>query len=139
MKGLMVSLSQGAATLAGRVVVGRDEATPPGRMRIHLVPAEKESADDTLRYAEATAQSDGTFKFTNLAPGRYLVVARPLAEEESIESDIRPLAWDAGGRAGLRFEGEALGNAVELKPCQKVADFLLHYTPPVKPTPRKTE
>ncbi len=131
--GITITLGEGAATLSGKIVTGKEETIPAARMRIHLVPAEALSADETLRFAEATAQPDGTFKFTNLAPGRYWIVVRPLAEEESIEGASRPVAWDASGRAGLRFEGEALANAVELKLCQKVADFLLRYTPPIKP------
>lgn len=134
--GITITLSEGAASLSGKVVTGKEESIPPGRMRIHLIPAEALSADEVLRFAETTAQSDGTFKFANLAPGRYWIFVRPMAEEESIESVSRPVAWDASGRVGLRFEGEAVGNAFDLKPCQKVADFLLRYTPPAKPAKR---
>lgn len=135
--GITITLSEGAASLSGKVVMGKEETIPAGRMRVHLVPAEALSADETLRFAETTAQPDGTFKFTNLAPGRYWIIVRPMPDEESLETASRPVAWDASGRAGLRFEGEALANAVELKPCQRVADFLLRYTPPVKPTTKK--
>ncbi|HEY7545153.1 MAG TPA: hypothetical protein VID27_09735 [Blastocatellia bacterium] len=138
LNGVNIILKEGAASLSGRVVTGKEESIPATRLRIHLVPAEALSADETLRYAETTAQSDGTFKFANLAPGRYWIVVRQMAEEESIESPSRPVAWDANGRAGLRFEGEAVGSSIELKPCQKIADFLPRYTPPVKPTTKRS-
>ena len=78
----------------------------PSRLRVHLVPAEKEATEDTLRYFEATAKGDSSFEFRNLPPGRYWVVVRAIPDEESPENPPQPLAWDAGGRAGLRFEGE---------------------------------
>ncbi|MEW6211111.1 MAG: hypothetical protein AB1631_22290, partial [Acidobacteriota bacterium] len=135
--GAVITLGEGAAALSGRVVAGKEESIPSARMRIHIVPAEALSGDETLRYTETRAQRDGTFKFTNLAPGRYWIVIRPLSDDESIESLSRPVSWDASGRTGLRFEGEAMGNAVELKPCQRVTDFILRYTPPVRPTKKK--
>jgi hypothetical protein len=106
-------------------------------MRVYLVPAEEGAADLTLRYAETIAQSDGAFKFAGVAPGRYHLVARPLDEEESLEAESKPIFWEAGGRAGLRFEGEALGNAVELRGCQRATGYVLRYVPPIKPRPKK--
>lgn len=130
--GLTVTLSEGASSLSGRVALPKDDPTPLSRMRVYLIPAEPESADNLLRYFESSLQSDGIFKFTNLAPGRYWILARPLVEEESVENSQRPLAWDAADRMGLRFEGEAAATVIELNPCQRIADYTVGYNPPKK-------
>ncbi len=127
--GVVVTLSEGAATLSGRVVTAEKEKTLMARMRVHLVPAEPEAGDDVLRFAEAEPESDGSFTIEHIAPGRYWLVARALTDEELSASLVRPLVWDASNRAGLRFEGEATNTPVELKPCREVRDQLLRYTP----------
>jgi hypothetical protein len=91
------------------------------------VPAERERAEDTLRYSEAQMASDGTFAFQNLAPGRYLVIARAAPENETPERAARPLAWDADTRAKLRREAEAANTTIELQPCQRLNDYSLRY------------
>jgi hypothetical protein len=117
--GLTVTVAEGAAVLKGRVV-----AASSARLRVHLIPAEREAAEDALRYAEAVA-TGGAFSFANVAPGRYYLLARP---EDEIESGPpRPPAWDAEARARLRREAEAANVAVELKPCARVSDFALRY------------
>ncbi len=124
--GLAVNLSTGAAGLRGRVVPAQEGAALP-RLRVHLVPAEREKADNTLFYQEATLAADGTFAFTNLAPGRYLLLARQMPAETD-ESELRPVAWDAKLRAQLRRDAETLNAALELKPCQRAADYELRFT-----------
>jgi len=131
-KGLVVTLSEGAAVLRGRVVVGEDKL-PAMKMRVHLVPAEPEAADEVLRYYEAEALNDGSFSVSNIAPGKYWLIAREIADQEQSETDRRPVAWDAGARVGLRFEGEGSKKVIELSRCQHVADFVLTYTPLTKP------
>ncbi len=138
--GLRVIISDGAATFAGKVIIPKEEETLPARLRVHLVPAEKEAADDTLRYGETLVKGDGLFKFTNVAPGKYWVVFRPLPDDESLETETKPVAWDAGGRTGLRFEGEAAGLTIEIKACDRIQNHELKYMPPMKvskPTPKK--
>src|SRR5581483_1674746 len=56
--GLMITLAEGAAALKGRVVAAEGTRLP-ARLLVHLVPAEKEAADNVLRYAEAKAAGDG--------------------------------------------------------------------------------
>ncbi|HSF23142.1 MAG TPA: hypothetical protein VLE20_02865, partial [Blastocatellia bacterium] len=139
-KGLVVTLSEGAAGLRGKVVTGEDNKPPTTKMRVHLVPAEPEAVDDVLRYFEAEVATDGGFNIMNIGPGKYWLVARELSEREQTESDHKPVAWDAGGRMGLRFEGDASKKIIELAPCQRVADFVSKYTPliqPSKPPARK--
>lgn len=116
LEGLTVTIAEGAAGLKGRMVA---DGKPASRMRAHLIPAEKEAADDVLRYAQSSA-SDGSFNFKNLAPGRYYLLAKPIKD-----GDARIEAWDNARRAALRKEAEAAGNVIELQPCQRVADYKL--------------
>lgn len=128
-----VNIAQDGATLRGRVLnrVGAAEgATLPDTLKVYLVPAERERADDTLRYAEASAEDGGAFALLNIAPGRYWLVARSIPENESRQQTPRPLAWDAEARAKLRREAEAANTAIELKPCQRLADYELRFAPP---------
>jgi hypothetical protein len=125
--GLKVTLAEGAASLKGKVVAA-EGARLPARLRVHLIPAGREAADDVLHYAEVQANR-GAFAFVNLAPGRYLLLARALSEDEvETSSRQRPVAWDAEARARLRREAEAANVAVELTTCQRVSDFALKFT-----------
>jgi hypothetical protein len=136
LKGLVASLSEGAAGLRGRVVAGEDNKMPDVRLRVHLVPVEPEAADEVLRYFESAAGNDGSFSFSNLAPGKYWLLAREVSDQERAEDDAdhKPVAWDAGERTGLRFEGEASKKVIDLSVCQRVTDFRLKYTPLIKPS-----
>ena len=134
LKGLVITLSEGAAGLRGKVVAAEDNKPPSVKMRVYLVPSEPEAADEVLRYAEAEATADGSFSLTNLAPGKYWLVARENTDQEQSDADRRPLAWDAGARVGLRFEGEASKKVIELTHCQLVGDYRLKYVPLTKPS-----
>jgi hypothetical protein len=84
-----------------------------------------------LRFFETEIQSDGTFKLTNLAPGQYWVTTRQLSEEEAKDRPVpRAMAWNTTTRAGLRREAEGSKITVELKPCQRIADFEFRYVAP---------
>lgn len=117
-----IAIAEGAASVKGNVAAGQD-AKPIGKMLVFLVPAEKEAADDVLRYAQTTTTADGGFHLKNLAPGRYLLLAKPMRSHES--SDARPVAWDQVQRAALRKEAEAAANTIDLQPCQRVNDHKL--------------
>jgi hypothetical protein len=121
--GLKVTAAEGAAGLKGKVVA-EPNAKLPARLRVHLIPAERDAADDVLRYAEA-ATTGGAFSFAHVAPGRYWLLAR--TEEETDGRPLRPAARDSETRARLRREAEAANVAVELKPCGRVNDFALRY------------
>jgi hypothetical protein len=132
--GVDVQIAQDGATLSGRVRATADADAPPSNLKVHLVPAERERAEEVLRYSEAAPADDGTFSLTNLAPGRYKLLLRPIPETDS--TTARPLAWDTQARAQLRRDAEAAtAQAVELKPCQRVTDYELSYKPaaPGKP------
>ncbi|HEV2707870.1 MAG TPA: carboxypeptidase-like regulatory domain-containing protein [Pyrinomonadaceae bacterium] len=123
-EGLIIKIADGSAGLRGRVVTAATAATGARRpLRVHLVPKAAEDADNAARYAEAPVQEDGTFALSNLAPGRYSIIAR------SDDELARPVARDAAGRARLRRESAAAGVEIELQPCQRIKDFSLNYTP----------
>jgi len=106
-QGLKINLAQGAASIAGNVSSERADA----RLRVYLVPAEKEHENNALRYAETPVQVDGAFSISNLAPGRYWLLVR--------EADA------AITRAVLRREASKANVEVQLQPCQKVVNQTL--------------
>lgn len=124
-----VTVAEGAASLRGRVVAVDGSAgveassTPHARTRVHLVPAERERADDLLRYHESATDADGSFRFINVAPGRYLILTR--ADADTATLSRTPAAWDADSRRTLRREAEAANVPVELQTCQRITDFAL--------------
>ncbi len=122
--GVAVQVAQDGATLSGRVRPAAEGLALPANLKLHLVPTERERAEDFLRYAEVSVSDGGAFSLTNLAPGRYKLLLRPVPEDESAAA--RPLAWDAQGRAKLRRDAEA-ATTLELKPCQRAADHELRY------------
>jgi hypothetical protein len=135
LSGLSVHVSEGAASFTGRVVAAEGVATtaaaqPYAQMHVHLIPAERERADDPARFYEAAVAPDGTFAFKNLAPGRYLVLAR--VEADVSEAAPRPAAWDTDARTRLRHEAEAANTPAELQPCQRTTDFVLRFPQPSK-------
>ena len=136
---LTVTVAEGAAAVRGRVVPATEGARLPDRLRIHLVPAEKEAANDVLRFAEAKAGADGAFVINNLAPGHYLILARPSADEETSDALARPVAWDATERAALFKQAAAANFTLDLQSCQRLIDYVLKYTPPAPKPARKKE
>ncbi|HVF87822.1 MAG TPA: hypothetical protein VM866_09540, partial [Pyrinomonadaceae bacterium] len=121
--GVNVILADGAASLRGTIPA--DEGRQTGaRMRVYLVPSERERADDSLRYASSSVAGDGSFALTHLAPGRYWLLVT-VADDESSESSQRASAWDAEARAKFRRTAEAAANAIDLQPCQRINDFTL--------------
>jgi hypothetical protein len=125
LSGVEVIVAEDATTLGGRVVPAKDEAKLPSSLRAHLVPAEVASADDVIRYAETDVHGDGSFEFKHVAPGRYLLLTRRVAEKEAGADQTHPLAWDVMERVKLRREAAAAKIEIELKPCQRVRDYIL--------------
>lgn len=121
LSGVSIMVGQDAAGLRGRF---ETEGAIRENTRVHLVPVEREQANNVLRYSETLVQSDGTFSFTNIAPGRYFILPRvePLTE---IPAPARPITWEPAARAKLRLEAEKVKTIVELKPCERVVDYSL--------------
>jgi hypothetical protein len=122
---LNVVIKGGAAGLSGRIVPASTGSTLPSAMRIHLVPADPKQADQPLRFAETEVAGDGSFKFKNLAPGSYRIVARPVEDKDS----ATPSAYTAQGRARLLREAKNKALVIDLQPCQRQADYVLKYRP----------
>jgi hypothetical protein len=130
LSGVQVIVAEGAASVKGKLTAAPDAkggTKLPARIRVYLLPAEPEAKDDLLRFAEVKAEDDGAFNFANLAPGKYLLTARAIPEAESNDKPPKPVAWNGVERAKLRKEAEAANAAIELKTCQREADFKLRF------------
>jgi hypothetical protein len=119
--GLKITLAEGAASLNGQVALAEGE-TVPEKLFVYLVPAEKESSDEVLRFYATEVNPDGKITLSNLAPGRYWLLSRP-ALEGGLTKLRLPDATEA--RTNLRREAEAGKTEIELKPCQNVTDYRL--------------
>lgn len=120
------TLTEGAGSLRGKVKLGAGEPVP-AKLYVHLVPFEKESADDVLRFFAAEVQPDGTFALNNLPPGRYWTLARVAGANESLlETRVR-VTDEKEVRTQLRREAAAAKTEIEFKPCQNVSDYSLPY------------
>lgn len=135
---VLITAAEGAAGLRGQIKSENDSL--PAHLRIFLVPAETENADDVLRFFEADMQKDGTFSISNIPPGRYYIMPRIVTDEAANDETPRPVAWDADLRKLLHSEAEAKNLLLELQPCQRIGDYVLRYSvsAPAKKTEPKT-
>jgi len=122
--GLMVTMTEGAARLRGRIS-GTEAQTLPPRLRVYLIPVEPEAAENVLRFYESWIEVDGQFIVDNVAPGKYWIVARPAPENES--GTTNSIRQDVTLRANVLRDAGTLKRLVTLTPCQQVADFELPY------------
>ena len=83
------------------------------------------------RFREAFVDADGKFAISNIAPGRYLLLVRPVADNESSDLPRRTAAPDADTRGKLRRAAETDGVAIDIQPCQHLSDYTLRYAPPL--------
>ena len=126
LSGLTITIAEGAASLHGQVDLAEGQKLPP-KFFVYLVPAEREKADDVLRFFASLVAADGSFALTNLPPGRYWVIARAATENESnVLSKLR-LPDEAEARAKLLHDAEAGKVETELKPCQNATDYRLPF------------
>jgi len=123
--GLTVTITEGAASIRGRISVAAGQSLPP-RMRLYLVPAERDSSEDLLRFFEGTVANDGTFVMGNLAPGRYWMIAQPA--EESDSNSVKSIKSDSAFRSKVLRDGEALKKEIAFKPCERTTDYDLPYS-----------
>ena len=122
--GLTITISEGAASVRGHVSAAEGQSVPAG-LRIYLVPAEKESAKDALRYFESPVDGEGNFAFGNLAPGHYWIAARVNDESNAIE--VRSLRDDATLRSTVLHDAEASRKEIMLQRCQRIIDYELPF------------
>jgi len=126
LSGLTMILAEGAASIRGQIDLAEGQKLPP-RLFIYLVPAERESADDVVRFFGSMVLPDRSFELGNLPPGRYWVLARAAGENDlNVLVKLR-LPDEAELRAKLRQEAEAGKLQTEFKPCQNVADYHLPF------------
>ena len=110
--------------MRGRVTVTPEGTAFPADLHVHLVPVDREQANDVLRYSETTIMSDGSFALSNIAPGRYFIISRVEPDAET-PGTSRSSAWDPTARTKLRQEAEAAKVVIDLKPCQRLRDYAL--------------
>jgi hypothetical protein len=122
--GVKVTLAEGAAAVAGQVEKP-DNQPLPASLFVYLVPAEKDKADDVLRYSAVRVDADGSFALDQVTPGRYWLITKVAADNNLAGiKDLRSPAGDEA-RAKLRREAESAKSEVELKPCQNVIGYKL--------------
>ena len=99
-------------------------------MVVYLVPAERERADDVLRYFASPVYEEKNFGFDYVPPGRYWIIAE--SRPEGVTSPLSRIRYPSETlmRSRLRREAELLRNEIEFKPCEEVGHFKL----PLKPT-----
>jgi len=124
---MTVSIGHGAGTISGKVAPEKDGGPLPSRMTVHLIPAEKESADDLLRYSEAPLRDDRSFILANVPPGKYRLIARTVPDDE-------PAGWfgpfttlDPNERLKLIKEAAARPLEIEITPCRRINDLIVRY------------
>jgi len=124
--GLKATLTEGAASISGQVE--SSEQRPSGRMVFYVVPAEKDKAEEVLRYFAAPVEADGSFSMGHIPPGRYWTLVKLVTPEDERRSDALRLPAFAAARVRLRRDAEAAKSEIDLKPCQSVRDHMLPLT-----------
>ena len=125
--GLTVTITEGAASIRGRVSVEEGQRLQPD-VRVYFVPAEHESADNVLRFFESRTNSDGSFAVGNIAPGRYWLIVR--SADDGDPAKVKPIRQDSALRARVLREAEASKKEIQFKPCERTTDYDLPYTLP---------
>jgi hypothetical protein len=124
--GLTVTFTEGAGQFLGHLSAAEGQSLPL-KMRVYLVPEDRLLAANLYRFYETGANKDGSFTIDNIAPGKYLVIARRTEETESGAPKLVRL--DEALRAAVLKEAEAQKKAVAFKPCEQIADFDLPLAP----------
>lgn len=115
---LTINLAEGAASLRGRLAAPE----PPAGMSLYLMPSEQDKGEDVLRFFVTEIAVDGTFALTNLPPGKYLALLRPVDSQTATLVKLR-LPEAAAARTKLRRTAEGQKTEIELKPCQNLIDY----------------
>ena len=127
--GLTITMSGGAAGIRGHVTASERQPLP-SRVMVYLVPAEKENANSLLRFFETRAASDGKFAINNIAPGDYFIMANISDNDRPAGT---PLREDVSLRSVIVREAENVKQKLTLKPCERIDEYELAYSPATKP------
>jgi hypothetical protein len=123
--GVTFYLTPGAALLQGRLTSAEGQPLPE-LLRVHLIPAEPNAADEILRYAEmlvsTAVNKEARFGFNRVAPGRYRLLTETVARNEPAERRAVLAAWNPAERAKLRRLAAAQPE-LELKACEFVERY----------------
>jgi hypothetical protein len=129
LSGLTITLVPGGASFRGQITVNEGEVVPP-RIFVYLVPAERERVEGVLNYFGTPVTADGKIAMNNIVPGRYLIFAHTIEEDDPVPLSRIRFPNGTETRAQLRREAEAAKIEIEFKPCQDVVGFKL----PLKPS-----
>jgi hypothetical protein len=119
LSGLTVTVVRGAALVRGEITLAEGQ-TLPAKLSVYLVPAEAAQAEEALRYFAAPVSTAGNFYLSNVAPGRYWMLAQPGTDDTRQEISKLRLPDAAEKRSSLRHTAEQRKTQIELKPCQDV-------------------
>jgi hypothetical protein len=128
LNGLTFTLAEGAGSLRGGIKLAEGERIPE-QLYLHLVPAEKENAEDASRYFATAVNADRTFALGSLPPGRYWVLVRVMEDKDTKWTAKLRLPEETETRMKLRKEAEAARTEIELKPCQNITDYQWSFRP----------
>ena len=117
--GLTFTLAQGGGSIRGVIALAEGQ-TVPEKTVAFLVPAEREKADEVLRYYASPVSSSGGFLVTNVAPGRYWILAQHGTDDTRAGMSKLRLPDGAETRSALRHAAEKSKTEIEIKPCQNV-------------------
>jgi hypothetical protein len=121
---ISITLAAGAASIRGKITVV-EGATLPSGAAVYLVPAERDKANDVLRYFVTEVSSEGAFTLNNLSPGRYWSILQSSPPPELATLTKLRLPESVEARSKLRRTAEAQKSEVDLKPCQTLAEYQL--------------
>jgi hypothetical protein len=127
--GVTVTITEGAASLRGHLSAREGQRVPAG-LRVYLVPAERESAENVLRFFESATDTSAGFAIENIAPGRYWLIAR--APDEVDPAKLKPIRQEPALRARVLREAEALKKEIAFKPCEQTSDYELPWAVPAR-------
>lgn len=118
---LNVKVAEGAGKIEGQINKENNKSLP--RLTVHLIPVDKELADNLLRYYQIDVETSGRFTLENIAPGKYWIIALPSAlsnetsaktDDKNITTEGNKVAWDDTKRSALRRTAETVNYTIEL-------------------------
>lgn len=127
---ITITISEGASQLLGKVTLAEGQSLA-ANTRVYLVPAEREAAENLLRFHEARPDASGKFTIDYIAPGNYFIIAR--AAEENEYGIAKSARFDPAFRHTVLQSATAAKKEVSFKPCEKTFDYPLPLTTSTSP------